>query len=83
VVERTLGWLHRFRRLRIRYERRADIHQGFLSLVCAIICLRFVERFCSTFLLTTAGFEESEHSYRPRGLPIKPQPWLASLWRKY
>lgn len=24
VVERTLGWLHRFRRLRIRYERRAD-----------------------------------------------------------
>jgi transposase len=25
VVERTLGWLHRFRRLRIRYERRADI----------------------------------------------------------
>lgn len=26
VVERTLGWLHRFRRLRIRHERRADIH---------------------------------------------------------
>jgi len=24
VVERTLGWLHRFRRLRIRYEWRAD-----------------------------------------------------------
>lgn len=46
VVERTLGWLHRFRRLRIRYERRADIHQGFLSLACAIISLRFVERFC-------------------------------------
>ena len=46
VVERTLGWLHRFRRLRIRYERRADIHQGFLSLACAIVCLRFVERFC-------------------------------------
>ena len=46
VVERTLGWLHRFRRLRIRYERRADIHQGFLSLACAIVCLRFVERYC-------------------------------------
>ena len=26
VVERTLGWLHRFRRLRIRHERRADVH---------------------------------------------------------
>ena len=26
VVERTSGWLHRFRRLRIRHERRADVH---------------------------------------------------------
>ena len=25
-VERTLGWLHRFRRLRIRHERRAYVH---------------------------------------------------------
>jgi len=38
VVERTLGWLHRFRRLCIRYERRADIHQAFLSLACILIC---------------------------------------------
>lgn len=37
VVERTLGRLHRFRRLRIRYERRADIHQAFLSLACSLI----------------------------------------------
>lgn len=27
-VERTLGWLFRFRRLRIRHERRADMHQA-------------------------------------------------------
>jgi hypothetical protein len=40
VVERTLGWLHRFRRLRIRYERRADIHQAFLFLACSLICWR-------------------------------------------
>jgi IS5 family transposase len=40
VVERTLSWLNRFRRLKVRYERRADIHQGFLSLGCAFICLR-------------------------------------------
>lgn len=40
VVERTLSWLHQFRRLRIRYERRADIHQAFLTLGCAIICHR-------------------------------------------
>jgi len=46
VVERTLGWLHRFRRLRIRHERRADVHQAFLSLACSLICWRYVERFC-------------------------------------
>lgn len=46
VVERTLGWLHGFRRLRIRHEREADIHQAFLSLACSLICWRYVERFC-------------------------------------
>jgi len=40
VVERTLSWLHQFRRLRVRYERRADIHQAFLSLACSLICWR-------------------------------------------
>ena len=30
----------------------------------------------------TAGFSELEHYYRPAGLPIGPQPWLASVWRK-
>lgn len=44
VVERTLSWLHQFKRLRIRYERRDDIHQAFLSLGCALICWRFVRR---------------------------------------
>src|SRR5512135_1635006 len=39
-VERTLGWLHQFRRLRTRWERRADIHHALLSLACSIICLR-------------------------------------------
>jgi IS5 family transposase len=48
VVERTLAWLNtRFRRLRIRYERRADIHQAFLSLACAMICWNYIIRpFC-------------------------------------
>ena len=40
VVERTFAWLNRFRRLAIRYERRADIHQAFLTLGCALICFR-------------------------------------------
>jgi transposase len=40
VVERTLSWLHQFRRLRVRFERRADIHEAFLWLGCGIICWR-------------------------------------------
>ena len=38
VVERTLAWLNQFRRLRVRYDKRADIHEAFLSLGCAMIC---------------------------------------------
>ncbi|MEV5954740.1 transposase [Streptomyces sp. NPDC051987] len=40
VVERTFAWLHQFKRLRIRFEIRADLRQGLLQLACAIICLR-------------------------------------------
>lgn len=29
-----------------------------------------------------AAFSELEHYYRPSGLPIERQPWLASVWRK-
>jgi len=32
VVERSHAWLHHFRRLRTRFERRADIHGAFLKL---------------------------------------------------
>ncbi len=46
VVERTFAWLHQFRRLRIRYERRAELHQAFLSLPCSLICWKFIDRFC-------------------------------------
>lgn len=44
VIERTFSWLHRFRRLRIRDERRADIHQAFLLLGCALICCHFLDK---------------------------------------
>jgi transposase len=37
-VERTPAWIHQNRRLRIRYERRPDIHQAFLTLACIKIC---------------------------------------------
>jgi SAM-dependent methyltransferase len=32
--------------------------------------------------LGAAGFLELEHYYRPSGLPLEQQPWLASVWRK-
>lgn len=32
--------------------------------------------------LQAAGFSELEHYYRPPGLPIEQQAWLASVWRK-
>src|SRR5438270_9505627 len=38
VVERTLAWLHRFRRLNLRYERRPCVHEAFLTLACALVC---------------------------------------------
>jgi len=46
VVERTLSWLHQYRRLRIRYERRADMHEAFLALACSLICYRQLKAFC-------------------------------------
>jgi transposase len=43
VVERTLAWLHRFRRLALRYERRADVHEAFLTLGCALITWNYLK----------------------------------------
>jgi IS5 family transposase len=44
VVERTLAWFARFRRLTVRYERRADILEAFHHLAAAVICFRFAAR---------------------------------------
>jgi transposase len=43
-VERTLAWLHQVRRPRVRRERRADIHQGFLKLAVCLISWRCLQR---------------------------------------
>ncbi len=42
VVERTLAWVAKYRRLTIRYERRDDIHEEFLYLGCSLICLNYL-----------------------------------------
>lgn len=43
VVERTLAWLHRFRRLAGRYERRPCIHEAFLTLACSLVCWYYLK----------------------------------------
>jgi len=42
MIERTFAWLNQFRRLRVRYEKQADIHEAFLTLGCALICWHFL-----------------------------------------
>jgi len=44
VVERSLAWLVGYRRLQVRYERRADIVLGFVQLACVLICLNSLTR---------------------------------------
>ena len=39
VVERTFAWLHSFRRVVTRFERRVDLYDGFAHLACAFIAL--------------------------------------------
>jgi transposase len=49
VVEACFDWLFNWRRLRVRYEKRADIHSAFLKLGCLCICwnkLCAIKGFC-------------------------------------
>jgi len=46
-VEAAHSWLFHFRRLRVRYEKRDDIHQAFLIIGCALICWnKVLQGFC-------------------------------------
>lgn len=40
VVERTHGWLNRFRRLLVRWEKRADTYLAMLQFACGLIAWR-------------------------------------------
>jgi transposase len=44
VVERTFAWLHHCKRLLVRYDRRAEIHEAFLALGCCLVCFRRLKR---------------------------------------
>ncbi len=40
VVERSHSWLNRFRRLLVRWEKKADNYEALLHLACAVITLK-------------------------------------------
>ena len=40
IIERTIGWLHHFRRLVTRYEFYSFLFRGFAKLACLMIVLR-------------------------------------------
>lgn len=40
VVERTHSWMNRFRRILIRWEKKAENYLGLLHLVCGLIAFR-------------------------------------------
>lgn len=42
VVERTISWFHNFGRLRVRRDRRSDIHQSWMKIGMSLICLSMV-----------------------------------------
>ncbi|GGV22731.1 DDE transposase [Streptomyces spectabilis] len=44
VVEQTFALLHHFRRLAVRWERRTELHDAFVSLACSLICWRRLKK---------------------------------------
>lgn len=44
VVEQTFSLLHHFKRLAVRWERRLDLHNAFVSLACGLICWRRLKK---------------------------------------
>jgi hypothetical protein len=54
-VGRSISWLYQNRRLRVRWERRDDIHQAFLSLACRLICFKEAWRAAYHFILHHYG----------------------------
>jgi transposase len=36
--ERAFAWLHHYKRLLVRYDRRHEMHEAFLALACCLVC---------------------------------------------
>ncbi|WP_181923938.1 hypothetical protein [Streptomyces inhibens] len=44
VVEQTYALLHHFKRLDVRWERRPELHDAFVSVACGLICRRRLKK---------------------------------------
>ncbi|MFI7235553.1 hypothetical protein [Streptomyces cyaneofuscatus] len=44
VVEQTFALLDQFKRLAVRWERRTELHDAFVSLACSLICFRRLKK---------------------------------------
>ncbi|MEV0266900.1 transposase [Streptomyces sp. NPDC050617] len=44
VAEQTFALLHHFKRLAVRWERRTELHDTFVSLTCSLICWRRLKK---------------------------------------
>ncbi len=49
VIERSIAWLHQFRRLKMRYERLPFVHEAFLTIACSLICWNFLKPVTDSF----------------------------------
>lgn len=82
-MEVAIGWLHRFRRLRIRWERHDDIHEACLGLATCLITYRHVQRLCSEPLVACRQVVENSVDCRPAQIGrVEVCAVLGSLLRK-
>lgn len=44
VLEQTFAPLHQFKRLAVRWERRTELHDAFVSLACSPLCWRRLKK---------------------------------------
>ncbi|MGW1617064.1 transposase, partial [Streptomyces sp. NPDC002285] len=44
AVEQTIALLHQFKHLAVRWERRTELHDTFVSLTCGLICCRRLKK---------------------------------------
>lgn len=46
VVERTIGWLNRYRAILVRYDKKAENYLGLTQLACALLWWRRLCKLC-------------------------------------